>query len=181
MKFVSFALSLVLALGGCAPEIKPVSVGSDQSLPVTLRDLDYEYAAAKKANLAFYSPRFFKNAEGAYQVIAQLRKTQQHSTRLSNELQIFQHNISRAYATKKLVQQRMGPLIIRYLRLENQAIFRQYPEKFQELEKLMTDCMNLLELRQVDVQSWRQTHQVQFDRLRAGFEAKLKQIELLAQ
>ena len=164
---------------GCQNLSTSNSVTLEQSLPVTLRDMDDEYAAAKRANLGFYSPRFFKNAEKAYQTIAQLRKNEQQAGLISNHLAIFKHNLSRAYSTKNLVQQRMGKLLVRYLRLENQPIYEKYPDKFKDLDKLMNNCLNLLELRQIDSLSWDKLQADKFDDMREQFQQGLDQLEKL--
>ena len=161
---------------GCQP-IKPKNVQLDKDLPVTLRDMDDEYAAAKAANLSFYSQRFFKNAEKSYQYIAKLRKNQQHNDELYNHLSIFKHNLQRAYETKDLVQQRMGRLLVQFLTLENQPVYQHFPEKFQELERLMRQCLKMLELRQIDPQSWDRNESQKFDKLREQFRQGVEKIQ----
>jgi len=153
----------------------------EQSLPVTLRDMDDEYAAAKRANLSFYSPRYFINLENAYQKIARLRHQlgQQagQSPEIHNYLTIFKHNLARAYVTKSLVQQRMGSLLVDYLRLENSEAYQQHPEKLEELDQLLTKCLKILELRQIDSVSWDQLQADKFNNLRDQFESKLELLQ----
>jgi len=167
-----------LLVAGCGSMANSNPIVLEQSLPVTLRDMDDEYAAAKRANLSFYSPRFFANLENAYQQIARLRKKQSSEMRdhkeIENYLTIFKHNLARGYVTKALVQQRMGSLLVDYLRLENSAAYQQHPQQFEELDQLLGNCLKLLELRQIDSLSWDQLQAKKFNDLRDQFESKLK-------
>jgi len=164
-------------LSACQSSWQADSIMLHQSLPVTLRDMDDEYAAAKQANLSFYSPRFFQNVEKSYQTIASLRASSENNVSVENYLAIFKHNLRRAYATKASVQQRMGKLLVQYLRLEGDPVYHKYPEKFQELELLMTNCLKLLELRQIDSLSWDKLQAEKFADQRKQFQQALDEME----
>lgn len=175
----------LLALSGCQSMAESNPIVLEQSLPVTLRDMDDEYAAAKRANLSFYSPHFFANLERAYQRIAALRQQQggtpaqqaRNSSEIDNNLMIFKYNLARGYVTKSLVQQRMGSLLVDYLRLENSKVYQQHPEKFEELDQLLNKCLNSLEMRQIDSLSWDHSQADKFKDLRAQFESKLELLQ----
>jgi len=166
-------------LSACQSAQVSQGVTLEQSLPVTLRDMDNEYAAAKRANLSFYSPRFFKNAEKSYQTISALRGKPRQIENLENHLAIFKHNLDRAYDTKALVQKRIGKLLVRYLRLESKPSYEKYPQQFEEVEKLMSKCLKLLELRQIDSLSWDKLQADKFDTLRNQFSDSLDKLEKL--
>lgn len=96
---------------------------------------------------------------------------------IDNNLTIFKHNLRRAYATKASAQQRLGKQLVQFLKLESGPGYDKYPEQFAEVATLMSNCLKLLELRQIDSLSWDKLQAEKFSSLRDQFQRDLEKLE----
>ena len=135
------------------------TVPSEQkSLPITLRDVELEFAAAQRAKLDFYSPRFFQNARRAYDRAQFLRRQKGSRQEVQKYLDLIAHNLSRAYASKELVLFELGGVLAKWQQIEENAAFRQFPQRFEHADKLLKEVIELLELKQINPVSWEENH-----------------------
>lgn len=153
---------MAVAMLGCAVGIAITEAETpspaEKTLPITVRDLELEFAEAQRAKLEFYSPRFFLNARRAYDNAQLLRRENENHPELQKYLDLVAHNLSRAYASKDLVLLELGGMLVQWEQLVAGSAAKRTPQPFKQTEALLTQAIQLLELKQVNSASWIENH-----------------------